>query len=258
MAVMQDGRELLTIGKGSAAVLRGEDDVTTWDDEELAYGRRRDRNGSFTGNAPRLIPIQCYTELKRRQVFDAESTLGKVVAEASAYIANVARGVEEPNSGRMQACNMVYDRVVGKSVDRVQMESKVDMSMSIIDAPWAVTLRNSLRSLAIPATSTEADDIVDAELVEDDQCACGCGQPPRRGSLYFNPNHEAHARSKTAQPRPTPTEEDLNLWRRNNGPIPPPTDANGRFAAPPFDPDPILEDDDDEFIEDEDDDPVIW
>ena len=168
MATKKDGREIVTIGVGSAAVLRGEDDINTWDDEELAMGRRRDANGYFTGKPPRLIPAACYTELKRRQVFDAESTLGKAVAEASAYLANVARGIEEPNMGRIRACESLLDRVVGKPKERIEAQLSVQAQVETL--PWVQALRQSVR---LPGEhraidpSTSDGDIIDAEVIED-------------------------------------------------------------------------------------------
>ena len=211
------------LGAGSTAVLSGQDDIATWDDEELAMGRRRDKNGNFTGKPPRLIPAVCYTELKQRQVFDAESTLGKKVAAAAQYLADVAEGVEEPKAGRMRACEILLDRVVGRPTERIT--AKVDMSIE--NAPWAVALRNSIRASIIEtsaAVTSTNDEVIDAELVEPDLCLCGCGHPPRPGSLYFNARHHEHAMSKVK--------------------VAPP--------APPIEDDPILWDDDDP------DDPVIW
>jgi hypothetical protein len=226
-----DGRQLLTVGKGTAAVLLGHDDVTLWDDEELAHGRRRDTNGNFTGRPPRLIPHMCWVELKRRQIFDAESTFGKAVAGAAKYLADVAEGRVEPQPGRMQACSILFDRFLGKPKESVDVRMSVTAQVEQI--PWVQALRRAARppgEVVIPARSTEvAEDIVDAELVEDDLCLCGCRQPPRPGSLYFNAKHQGHAARK-AEATPAPVEADPILY------------------------------DEDEFIEDEDDptDPVLW
>ncbi len=135
-------------------------------------GRRRDVNGNFTGKPPRLIPAACYQELKRRQVFDAESTLGRATAEASAYLANVARGVEEPNMGRVRACESLLDRVVGKPKESVDV--RMSLHEQVETLPWVQDLRRSLRaSPELPAVSNSDDDIVDAEVVED-----SWGTPP--------------------------------------------------------------------------------
>lgn len=234
MANRVDGRSAHLLGAASTAVLSGHDDVADWDDEELATGRRRDKNGYFSGKAPRLIPIQCWKELKRRQLFDTDSAFGQSVVNAANYLIAVADGSQEPQAGRMRACEIILDRFVGKPTERVQVDTRVEL----VDAPWAVALRNLIRSpgaiSAIPVSSTDVtDDIVDAELVEPDLCLCGCGQPPRPGSLYFNGRHQAHAESKVmaAQAHPTP---------------------------PPPDDDPILTDDDELTEEADDDDPVMW
>jgi hypothetical protein len=226
----RDGRQLLTVGKGTAAVLAGHDDVTTWDDEELAHGRRRDTNGNFTGRPPRLIPHMCWVELKRRQIFDAESTFGKAVAGAAEYLADVAEGRVEPQAGRMQACSILFDRFLGKPKESVNVQMSVVETVE--ELPWVQALKKAARvagGTVIPARSTPVDDdIVDAELVEPDLCLCGCGQPPRAGSLYFNARHQAQA------------------------------EAKARFAesALPADDDPVLTEDEDEFVEDEDD-PIL-
>lgn len=232
-----DGRQLLTVGKGTAAVLLGHDDVTSWDDEELAHGRRRDTNGNFTGRPPRLIPHQCWVELKKRQLFDAESTFGEAVAGAARYLADVAEGRQQPQPGRITACQILFDRFIGKPKESVDV--RMSVTAQVEQLPWVQTLRASARiPSAIEATATRSDDeIIDAEVIEPDLCLCGCGQPPRPGSLYFNARHQEHAERKrqmAAQP-PVPT---------------------------PVDDDPILTDEDDEFIEDpilsDDDDPVLW
>lgn len=264
MALKKDGRQLLTVGKGTAAVLNGNDDVSDWDDEELAHGRRRDANGNFTGRPPRLIPHVCWVELKRRQLLDSDSAFGRSVLNATQYVVDVAEGRQEPIPYRMRACEIILDRFIGKPTERHQVDTKIEL----VDAPWAVALRNSIRGMRaqspIPAASAEIgdDDIVDAELV-DDLCACGCGQPRRPGSLYLNANHERHAKARAGvQDRLAPSEDDLKLWRRKHGATPPPTTAQGTYAGTPIPEDdvptdPTLEDDDDDFIED-DDDPILW
>lgn len=201
-------RAYVRVGASVTSVLSGEDDVRTWDDEELALGRRRGPSGKFGGQPPRVIPTACLRELNRRKLFDTESAIRESCVDAARYLAAVAAGTEEPNPARMRACEMVLDRFLGKPVDRIQMNGNVDMNVSIENAPWAVALRNSVRAgiegaAPTPEAASE-EDIVDAEVVE--LCACGCGQPPASGSLYFNPKHQAHARSKV-QPLPGPALE---------------------------------------------------
>lgn len=263
----QQGRGYVRVGKPALAVINGNETPEDWDDDELMYGRRRDSLGRLSGRPPRVIPAACLRELVRRKLFDTESAIRDSCVDAAKYLAAVAEGKEEPNAARMKACEMVLDRFLGKPVDRVQMSSHVEMNVNIEQAPWVVALRKAARSFGgqpldgrVINTTVADDDIIDAEIVEA-LCACGCGQPPRPGSAYFNARHEARATYKANKPKaPAPNDDDLRLWRRHHGPTPPPTDSAGWFAtntapsAPEDDPileddDPVLTDEDDAFIE---------
>ena len=171
MGNRQDGRSVVYMGAGSTAVLAGEEDPSTWDDEELAHGRRRDTNGSFTGRPPRLIPHACWVELKKRELFDADSTFGRAVAGAARYIADVAEGREDPKPGRLHACQILFDRYIGKPKESVDVRMSVTAQVEQI--PWVQTLRKAARlpGDVIEASAIRSDDgIIDAELVEPDLC----------------------------------------------------------------------------------------
>ncbi len=251
MKLDKRNRAYVRVGAGVTAVLTGEDDITSWDDEELTFGRRRGPSGKFGGQPPRVIPTACLRELVRRKIFDTESVIREACVDAAVYLAEVSQGRHEPNPARMKACEMILDRFLGKPVDRVQMTSHVDMNVNIENAPWVEDLRRSLRSGSSPSPAPESvsddDGIIDAEVVED-----SWGVPPGA----------APARSEPAKPRPAkpahserPSENDLKLWRKHHGPTPPPTDAAGQFlgATAVEDDDPILEDDDPTLTDDEDD-----
>ena len=152
--------------------------------------------------------------MKKRQLFDADSTFGRAVAAAARYIADVAEGREDPKPGRLHACQILFDRYIGKPKESVDVRMSVTAQVEQI--PWVQTLRKAAR---LPGDVIEAsasrldDDVIDAELVELDLCGCGCGQPPRKGSLYFNARHQEHAESKRAVVHPAPPfEDDPILW----------------------------------------------
>lgn len=235
MALKKDGRQFVDGRKGHGGCPQrerrcgglGRRGVGSWSPQ--GHPRQFHRQASKA----RLIPHRCWLELKRRQLFDADSAFGKSVLNATEYLIDVAEGRQDPIPYRMRACEIILDRFIGKPTERHQVDTKIEL----VDAPWAVALRSSIRSGAIPARSSEVagdDDIVDAEIVEPDQCECGCGQPPRPGSMYFNARHQQHAESKAKAPAPE--------------------------RMPVHEVDPILYDDDDDFIEDADDpdDPILW
>ena len=46
---MSKGSNRIAIGQTNLAILRGEEDVSLWSDEELRRGQRRDKNGHWVG-----------------------------------------------------------------------------------------------------------------------------------------------------------------------------------------------------------------
>ena len=125
-----NGSATLTVGAGTAAVLAGEDDLTQWTDEELLRGRRRDKNGMFTGKPNKVIPIQCVRELTRRRLFETESIIREACVEAAKYLDVVVRGDAEPKMGRIRAAETILDRFLGKPIDRSQMKVEMDVKVS--------------------------------------------------------------------------------------------------------------------------------
>lgn len=181
----RDGRALVTVSPDSAAILNGEVDISQWDDEELAYGRRRDKNERFSGKPPVLIPTECVRELNRRKLFETNSIIRNACTDAATYLAAVTRGEETPVAGRIKATEIILDRFMGKPKERIEMEHDIK------EPAWIGVMRRALSidgqpvsehpitrdavaasyTRPIPATSRaveEDDGIIDAELVEDD------------------------------------------------------------------------------------------
>lgn len=179
----QDGRALVTVSPDAASVLNGDVDISQWDDEELAFGRRRDKNERFTGKAPVLIPADCVRELNRRKLFETNGIIRDACTDAARYLAAVTRGEETPVAGRIKATEIILDRFMGKPKERIEMEHDIKEPAWIGVMRRAMTLdgqpvdehpltRDSVAASytqIISASSRVAEeDIVDAELVEDD------------------------------------------------------------------------------------------
>lgn len=169
----------MTLGAGSVAVINGDVDISEWDDEELAYGRRRDKNGHFTGHPPKVVPAECMRELNRRKLFETNSIIRDACTDAAQYLADVVRGEENPNNARQSAASTILDRFLGKPKERIDIEHELK------EPAWIGVLRRATsldgqtleqhpitRNVMspIPATSrpVEPEDIVDAQLIEDD------------------------------------------------------------------------------------------
>jgi hypothetical protein len=219
----------MVVSANTAAVISGTDDLTGWSDEELLKGQRRSKRGTWEGKPPTVVPMAVHRELIRRRVFECEAIIRESCVHAARYLDGIVRGVEEPKVGRQRAAEVMLERFLGKPTERHLVDARVEVA----EPPWLDALRKAVRiPRAIEASATRSDDdIIDAEVIEDDLCLCGCGQPPRPGSLYFSPKHQEHAERKASQARPP--------------------------AAAPVEDDPILSDDD-ELVLDDDDDPVLW
>lgn len=126
---------MLTVGAGTAAVLSGEDDLSTWSDEELAYGRRRDRNGHWTGTPPKVVPVHCVREMNRRKLFETEGIIRNACTHAASYLDSVVRGKETPVMGRLRAAETILDRFLGKPKESVSVNMSI--TSQVEELPWS-------------------------------------------------------------------------------------------------------------------------
>lgn len=150
-------RARIRLSKRSTAVVRGEEDVSTWDWEELRRGRPRSADGVFRGPDPKIIPRACFEEMYRRVISVAERKLLEALPEVvDALIAIIkADGVDE--STRLRAIQYAVDRVMGKP------EGRETVDVRVRQAPWETALMNG-----IVGTDAAAGDVIDAEVIEED------------------------------------------------------------------------------------------
>ncbi len=156
------------MGTRATAVINGEEDITEWDDEELTWGRRRDRNGRFTGVRPKVVPAECLREHTRRKLFETESVIRENVVHAANYLGDVVRGDEEPKAGRLRAAETLLDRFLGKPTERHQVQANVQVGEPV----WLRILQSKVAAASEIAAAEQreaitAEDIIDAEVVED-------------------------------------------------------------------------------------------
>lgn len=86
--------------------------IAEWDDEELARGYRRDRNGRFTGAPPKIIPREVYMELQRRHVDAAARYLAEHAKEMAEVLVEIAT-FSKDDKARVAAAKYLLDRVMG-------------------------------------------------------------------------------------------------------------------------------------------------
>jgi hypothetical protein len=123
------------VGRRNAAIINGEEDLTKWSDTELQKGMRRDRNGSFTGRPPRIVPAAVHQELVRRQLSKAQSLLNESVVDAVLLLREVVKNEDADYGHRIKASSLIMDRVMGRAPEHITLS---------IDPPWALAIKQAL------------------------------------------------------------------------------------------------------------------
>lgn len=115
------------IGANSSAglVLRGLEDVTTWDDVELMHGRRFDKNGFMSGMPPTMVPHACHVELMRRRSQAAMQTLVEGLAISARQLVMIAAGESIAQPEQVKAIQVLMDRVMGKAKQSIEITPKL-------------------------------------------------------------------------------------------------------------------------------------
>lgn len=157
-------RASIRIGSVNTDILTGDDDLSTWSDEELAAGRRRNRNGQWTGREPRIIPKVVHDELVRRTLSKANKMFNENLLKAVEILVDICQDPSVDAKDRLKAVQMITDRAMGKAPDTVKIEGA---------APWVgainagiVSLGDEIKTSSIKANSWDEED--EEEYAADD------------------------------------------------------------------------------------------
>lgn len=142
-------RALVRLGKGNTNILTGQEDLSTWDDEELRRGRKRDANGQWRGVDPVVVPKALHDELVRRTLSAAEEAMRKNLVAAVEALCSIALNAQTEDKARVTAIKLVMDRVMGKEPQRVEVSSK---------AKWQIALEGGIVSLKDAIAPDDSDD----------------------------------------------------------------------------------------------------
>ena len=127
-------RKLRKLSPEEQRALYGKD-VSEWDMEELARGRPRNKNGTFSGPAPTWISRQLHEEIVRRfetvvkdemngQTIDALKVLTKVLTDEEVDTKGRRR---TPRSVQVDVAKFLLEHVVGKPKTRVEADISVKL-----------------------------------------------------------------------------------------------------------------------------------
>lgn len=134
------GGTSVELGRTNLALLRGDQDVRQWSDEELKRGRRRDKNGRWVGRPPKVVPKLVHDEMVRRKLAKGYELLADNVEAAVAVLAEVAQDKSVDPGVRVKAATTILDRAMPRLQTTAHTLHEAEK--------WEVALRGGIRSLA--------------------------------------------------------------------------------------------------------------
>jgi hypothetical protein len=187
--VTADGRGLARVSKTNVAIINGDEDLSTWDDEELERGIRRGPDGRFR-RPPILVARAVHDELVKRRMSKAYDLLRESTYEAVVVLREVALDKEADAKVRVEAASTILDRVLGKAPQAVALEVSGDPA-------WAKLMASAI----ISANDMDrAQDIIDVTPLPR---ARPIGAPSRTVQETATPPHDRSRipRSASHEPR---------------------------------------------------------
>lgn len=154
----KEGRAYIRVGSKVAALIAGESDLSEWDEEEIARGQQRSSDGHFK-RPPTVVPREVYQEFARRQYEQGFAHLTGHLGEMMATVVQFANDPELDESVRLKAIDMALNRLLGKPREKVDLA----MNAKVEHAP-----AEPLQYVVNEDELWPDDDVVDAEIVEDD------------------------------------------------------------------------------------------
>jgi hypothetical protein len=131
-------RALVRVGLGTTDILIGREDLTTWSDEELRRGRKRDKNGGWQGKDPIIVAKAVHDELVRRTLEKANTLLTENLEAALSILVDIMKDEKVEPKDRITAIKMITDRAMGKEPTKVEITG---------DAKWELAIADSIVSM---------------------------------------------------------------------------------------------------------------
>jgi hypothetical protein len=114
------------------ALVEGTLSVEDLDTEELAKGRLKDKNGTFTGRPPKFLPRQLVDAMRSEHYKRVNSVLEESLSDMVKTMRAIALDPKQEGSVRLKAAVYVYERFMGKTPDRIQV-IKGDKVQDVVD-----------------------------------------------------------------------------------------------------------------------------
>lgn len=157
LKINADGRAYIRVSERVAKLITGDIDPSTWDDEELARGYMRDKNGKFN-RPPVVVPRSIYAEWARRQMEQGFQDMLGDLREIVRAVCAIATDDTVDEGTRLRAADMIMNRVYGMPKQAVDVALREpEKYEQLLES---VTIDRSL--------PPEDDDVVDAEVLDED------------------------------------------------------------------------------------------
>lgn len=143
-------RGFVRLGRTQTDILIGVEDISTWDNEEIRRGRKRDINGGWRGREPSVVAMALHQEAIKRTFEEAQEIMREGLVPAVKYLAAIVEDDDVEPKDRLKAVAMIMDRVLGKTPDRVEIKTGTE--------PWEDALVSAVVPLEVNEVTPEEED----------------------------------------------------------------------------------------------------
>lgn len=168
----KDGSAIVHVSPTTAGIVFDGQSLDDWDDEELMQGKRRDKNGHFSGRPAKVIPIQLHKELTRRRFSRAYDLMSDSLVDAALMLRSVVVDKKAPRGVRIRAAEVMFDRILGKPKESVSFNFQEGESGET--PKWQKLAANAIIGTVAEAglymeRQHAAEDEIEGEIVEEDE-----------------------------------------------------------------------------------------
>ena len=115
------GRSQVKYSARYKALIDGELAVEDLDTEELAKGRLKDKDGKFRGRPPNFLPRKLVEAMRSEHHRRINAALEESLSDTVRTMRGIMRDPEADPSTRLKAAIYVYERFMGKTPDRIEV-----------------------------------------------------------------------------------------------------------------------------------------
>jgi len=164
-------------------------------DEELHRGRLRDHTGGFRGRPPTWVPSEFHQACMRELLSRGASLYRENYLGAIRTMTAIAQDGRVKPADRIKAAQFVIERLEGKVPERLEITTEQPWQAIIADIVADVSDEQlGAARKALAAANDSEDEIVDAEVIEEDHTPAPSVPRRRRASSTVRRRRESGER----------------------------------------------------------------